>query len=187
MANNVASVCMGLKVWPVSNYTQQVPTLLWFHANGRNKSQHCWAQQCWVQQCLHGPLGNRGAHLLHIVTKRKFGIEIGDIHIFWTIYFIKRSDNKRKKTKEFDKRKPSPTSTPGFMGLHPSHPSSPLHPRFYGIAPFSPLLSPPKYVIASQKLSQKKPQYMVETPWNSVYPLLTPFQDICNCYSLIWL
>ena len=51
LANNVASVCMGLKVWPVSNYTQQVPTiptLLWFHANGRNKSQHCWAQQCWV-------------------------------------------------------------------------------------------------------------------------------------------
>ena len=26
LANNVASVCMGLKVWPVSNYTQQVPT-----------------------------------------------------------------------------------------------------------------------------------------------------------------
>ena len=48
LANNVTSVCMGLKVWPVSNYTQQVPTLLWLHANGRNKSQHCWAQQCWV-------------------------------------------------------------------------------------------------------------------------------------------
>ena len=35
-----ASVCMGLKVLPVSNYTQQVrqqvPTLLWFHTNGRN-------------------------------------------------------------------------------------------------------------------------------------------------------
>ena len=26
LANNVASVCMGLNVWPVSNYTQQVPT-----------------------------------------------------------------------------------------------------------------------------------------------------------------
>ena len=38
LANNVASVCRGLKVWPVSNYTQQVPTLLWFHANGRNMS-----------------------------------------------------------------------------------------------------------------------------------------------------
>ena len=38
LANNVASVCMGLKIWPVSNYTQQVPTLLWFPANGRNKS-----------------------------------------------------------------------------------------------------------------------------------------------------
>ena len=36
LANNVASVCMGLKVWPVSNYTQQVPTLLWIHADGRN-------------------------------------------------------------------------------------------------------------------------------------------------------
>ena len=36
LANNVASVCMGLKVWPVSNCSQQVPTLLWFHANGRN-------------------------------------------------------------------------------------------------------------------------------------------------------
>ena len=31
-----ASVCTGLKVLLVSNYTQQVPTLLWFHANGRN-------------------------------------------------------------------------------------------------------------------------------------------------------
>ena len=38
LANNVVSVCIGLKVWPVLNYTQQVPTLLWFHANGRNKS-----------------------------------------------------------------------------------------------------------------------------------------------------
>ena len=26
LANNVASVCMGLNVWPVSNYTQQVQT-----------------------------------------------------------------------------------------------------------------------------------------------------------------
>ena len=39
---------VGPNVWPVSNCTQLVPTLLWFHANGRNKSQHCWAQQCWV-------------------------------------------------------------------------------------------------------------------------------------------
>ena len=31
-----------------ANKCQQVPTLLWFHANGRNKSQHCWAQQRWV-------------------------------------------------------------------------------------------------------------------------------------------
>ena len=27
--------------------------MLWFHANGHNKSQHCWAQQCCVR--LHGP------------------------------------------------------------------------------------------------------------------------------------
>ena len=26
LANNVASVCMGQKGWPVSNYTQQLPT-----------------------------------------------------------------------------------------------------------------------------------------------------------------
>ena len=32
----------------VSNKCQQVPTLLWFHVNGCNKSQHCWTQQCWV-------------------------------------------------------------------------------------------------------------------------------------------
>ena len=32
LANSVASICMGLKVWLVSNYTQQVPTLLWLHA-----------------------------------------------------------------------------------------------------------------------------------------------------------
>ena len=32
----------------VRNKCQQVPTLWWFHANGHNKSQHCWAQQCWV-------------------------------------------------------------------------------------------------------------------------------------------
>ena len=28
-------------------------TLLWFHANGRNKSQYCWAQQCWVLLVNH--------------------------------------------------------------------------------------------------------------------------------------
>ena len=56
----VASVCiMGLTVWTVSNYLKQVPTLLWFHANGCNKSQHCclllgvFSQQCCVR--LHGP------------------------------------------------------------------------------------------------------------------------------------
>ena len=87
VANNVASVCMGLKVQPVSNYTQQVPTSanivvvpckrtqhvgpnnvgccwptmlrlfcmgLKTHSNGRNKSQHCWAQHCWELLALVG-------------------------------------------------------------------------------------------------------------------------------------
>ena len=58
LANNVAFVCMGLKVWPVSNYTQQVPTLLWFHANGRKMLDPTMlrvvGQQCCVR--LHGPL-----------------------------------------------------------------------------------------------------------------------------------
>ena len=42
------------------------------------------------------------AHLLRIVTKHKFGTETGDIHIFLTIYFIKRSKTKEKK--ELDKK-----------------------------------------------------------------------------------
>ena len=32
----------------VRNKCQQVPALLWFHVNGRNKPQPCWAKQCWV-------------------------------------------------------------------------------------------------------------------------------------------
>ena len=53
----------------IRNKCQQVPTLLWFHANGRNKSQHCWAQQCLAvvgQQCwvrLHGPKSLTGFKL----------------------------------------------------------------------------------------------------------------------------
>ena len=35
LANNVASVCMDLKVWPVSNYKGSC-----------KRTQHCWAQQC---------------------------------------------------------------------------------------------------------------------------------------------
>ena len=35
--------------------------------------------------------------LLHVVTKLKFGVETGDIHIFLTIYFIKHSERKEKK------------------------------------------------------------------------------------------
>ena len=57
---SVASVCMGLKVWPVSNYTQ-VPTLSWFHANGRNMlgpTMLCVVgQQCCVR--LYGPFGKK--------------------------------------------------------------------------------------------------------------------------------
>ena len=57
MANNVASVCMGLKKFDrfqtIRNKCQQKPTLLWFHANGCNKSQQCWAR-------LHGPLAVQG-------------------------------------------------------------------------------------------------------------------------------
>ena len=57
LASNVASVCMGLNVWRVSNYTQQVPTLLWFPANGRNMVGPAMlrvvSQQCCIR--LHGP------------------------------------------------------------------------------------------------------------------------------------
>ena len=57
LANNVVSICMCLKVLLVSknirNKYQQVPTLLWSHANGRNKSYHCCCQQYCVR--LHGP------------------------------------------------------------------------------------------------------------------------------------
>ena len=48
LANKVVSDCMGLNVCPVSNYTQQVPTLLWFHRCkrtqhvGPNNVACCW-------------------------------------------------------------------------------------------------------------------------------------------------
>ena len=48
LANSVASDCMGLNVCPVSNYTQQVPTLLWFH--GCKRTQHVGPNSvacCW--------------------------------------------------------------------------------------------------------------------------------------------
>ena len=52
------SFAWALKIGPVSNYTQQVPTLLWFHANGRNvlgpTKLHAVGQQCCVR--LHGPV-----------------------------------------------------------------------------------------------------------------------------------
>ena len=61
--NNVVTCCvrlhgtttmLALVDWfdwfkSIRNKCQQMPTLSWFHANGRNKSQHCWAQQCWVR------------------------------------------------------------------------------------------------------------------------------------------
>ena len=40
----------GLKLYTqnATSACQQVPTLLWFHENGRKKSQNCWAQKCLV-------------------------------------------------------------------------------------------------------------------------------------------
>ena len=38
-----------------------------------------------------------GENLLPLVTKHKFGIDTGDIHMIWTIYFIKRSETKEKR------------------------------------------------------------------------------------------
>ena len=99
LANNVASVCMGLKVWPVSNYTQQVPTLLWFHSNGRNMlgptMLRVVGQQCCVR--LHGPLAWTfiwGGHFF----------QLGDVWIFtilsYTFSVCLFVINKTKKKKE---------------------------------------------------------------------------------------
>ena len=46
LANNVESVCMDLKVWPVSNYTQQVPTSANIVVVPCKRAPTCWAQQC---------------------------------------------------------------------------------------------------------------------------------------------
>ena len=65
LANNVASVCMGLNVWPVSNYTQQVPTSANIVVVPCKRTQQVTTllgatmlgvvgQHCWVR--LHGPL-----------------------------------------------------------------------------------------------------------------------------------
>ena len=58
LANKVASVCMDLNVCPVSNYEQQVPTMLWFHANGRSMLDPTMLRVVGQQCCLrlHGPL-----------------------------------------------------------------------------------------------------------------------------------
>ena len=52
----------GPEVGPFSNCTQQVPTLLWFHANGRNKSQHFThkKRQLYVCVCVCGGGGGGG-------------------------------------------------------------------------------------------------------------------------------
>ena len=71
LANNVASVCMGLKVKPVSNYTQQVPTLSRFHANGRNTlgptMLRVVGQQCCVR--LYGLFGKKQRCSNNILAK----------------------------------------------------------------------------------------------------------------------
>ena len=52
---NVGTCCA--KVWPVSNYTQQVPTSLWFHANRRNILSPIMLRVVGQQfVCLHGTL-----------------------------------------------------------------------------------------------------------------------------------
>ena len=48
LANNVASVCTGLKVWPKSNYTQQVPTSANIVVVPCKTDATCWAQECCV-------------------------------------------------------------------------------------------------------------------------------------------
>ena len=67
LANNVAPVCMGLKVWPVLNYMQQVPTSANIVVLLCKRTQQVTTllgptmlgvvgQQCWVR--LHGALGH---------------------------------------------------------------------------------------------------------------------------------
>ena len=57
---------IGFKLYTTGK-CQQVPTLLWFHANGRNKSQHCWAQECWVLQ-LANNVGSVCMGLLKVIS-----------------------------------------------------------------------------------------------------------------------
>ena len=68
LANNVTSVWMGLNVWPVSNYMQQVPTSANVVVVPCKRTQQVTTllgptmlgvvgQQCWVR--LHGPLTHK--------------------------------------------------------------------------------------------------------------------------------
>ena len=73
------------KVWPVSNYTQQVPARLWFHTNGRNilgpTMLRVVGQQCCFR--LHGPFIIHDADFL--TTSALFG---GGSRIIWFQIFI---------------------------------------------------------------------------------------------------
>ena len=55
-----------------------MPTLLWFHANGRNKSQYCWAQQCWVLLANNAwALSRTCTFFLANISGRKFLFSFG--------------------------------------------------------------------------------------------------------------
>ena len=56
LANNVPSVCTGLKVWPVSNFAQQLPTTRSNMQQGVHTDATCNIQQCWEL------LANNGVH-----------------------------------------------------------------------------------------------------------------------------
>ena len=60
LANNVPSVCTGLKFWPVSNFAQQLPTTSSNMQQGVQTDATCNIQQCCVRfyggfrACSHG-------------------------------------------------------------------------------------------------------------------------------------
>ena len=47
LANNIASICTGLKVWPVSNFAQQHATTFNNMQQGVQTDAICNIQQCW--------------------------------------------------------------------------------------------------------------------------------------------
>ena len=90
LGNNVASVCMGLKVWQVSNYTQQVPTSANIVVVPCKWAQHVTTlssptmlgvvgQQCWVR--LHGPLywGMRSIRAAPVNRPAPFCLRVGPL------------------------------------------------------------------------------------------------------------